>query len=82
MHFEACGVDYYLAVEEDLVGFAEGEGELVFFHEFAVLFAAFAFHLGEGEGARGSSEGGVVRRKKMKSSRCATGVGVEALIFF
>ena len=68
VHFEACGVDYYLAVEEDLVRFAEGECELIFFHEFAVLFAAFAFHFGEGAEARGSSEWDVVGRRKAKSS--------------
>lgn len=81
MHFEACGVDYYLAVEEDLVGFAEGEGELVLFHEFAVLFAAFAFHFGY-EREREAPLSVVWLWKKMKSSRCADGVGVEALIFF
>lgn len=33
-------------VEEDLVGFAEGEVELVLLHEFAVLLRAFAAHDG------------------------------------
>ena len=46
IHFEArCGADE-LAVEEDLVGFAEVEGELVCVHEFAVLFCSFEAHFG------------------------------------
>ena len=42
-------------VEEDLVGFAKGEVQLVGGHDFAVLFGAFGAHRGcswvEGKGA-------------------------------
>lgn len=46
VHLEACGIFNQLCVDEDLVWFAEVEGELILVHELPVLLGALAAHGG------------------------------------
>jgi hypothetical protein len=47
-HFEASGIFDDFGVDEDLVGFAEIEVELILLHQLAILLAAFSAHRGGG----------------------------------
>jgi hypothetical protein len=53
-----------------LVGFAEGKGELVGGHDFAVFFATFGPHPGGSVGVRLGSESSKVLVELFKTSNC------------